>query len=101
MMLRIFTFLEILPVWRSRRAAAKKYRAASGHSEFGGVRPPVRLNQTPAGTASAGTFPDAPGETADADVWRTISWLGLRHSFSAIETTPCPDMDMPRPAECN
>lgn len=98
MMLRIFTFLEILPVWRSRRLEAKKYRAAGGHSEFGGVRPPARLNQTP-DTASAGTVPDKPGETVDAR--RTTSWLGLRQSFSEIETAAAPDLDMPCPAECN
>lgn len=100
MMLKIFTFLEILPVWRSRRLEAKKYRAAGGHSEFGGMRAPVRLNQTPAAAASTGTFPDKPCETADADAWRTTSWLGLRQSFSALETATDPYLDMPRPAEC-
>ncbi|MBO0133085.1 hypothetical protein [Agrobacterium burrii] len=99
MMLKFFTFLEILPVWRSRRLEAKKYRAAGGHSEFGGMRASVRLNQTPA-AASAETFPDKPCETADADARQTTSWLGLRQSFSALGTAADPYLDTPRPAEC-
>lgn len=102
MMFRILNFLEMLPVWRSHRLKAKKYRMASGQSEFGTVQSPSRLSQTHAGATSADTFLDGLCDTADADARRAMSWLGLRESFSAVDAAAGADMDMFRlSGECN
>lgn len=102
MMFRILTFLEMLPVWRSRRIEAKKYRAAGGHFELGAARVPLRPNQAFAGAAGTETLPDTLPDMEDADARQALSWLGLGQNFSAVDMAAGGDPDVGcHPAECN
>ncbi|NTE58834.1 hypothetical protein G6M78_27510 [Agrobacterium tumefaciens] len=101
-MFRILTFLEMLPVWRSRRIEAKKYRAAGGHFELGAARVPLRPNQTFSGAAGAEALPDTLPDMEDADARQALSWLGLGQNFSAVDMAAGGDPDVGcHPAECN
>lgn len=102
MMFRILTFLEMLPVWCSRRIEAKKYRAAGGHFELGAARVPLRPNQTFAGAAGTETLPDTLPDMEDADARQALSWLGLGQNFSAVDMAAGGDPNVGcHPTECN